>query len=62
LPPQLLPHRQTHFLRLWVVSITFPPFLDLHAHRSTGARMPTRPAPPPLGVGRRGRPSFSPDP
>jgi hypothetical protein len=40
-------------LRLCVVSVTFSPFLDLHAHRSTGARTPARPVPPPFGVGRR---------
>jgi hypothetical protein len=55
LPPQLLPCRQACFLHLWVVSITYPPFLDLHAHRSTGARTPARPAPPPFGVDRRDR-------
>jgi hypothetical protein len=34
-PLQLLPGRQAHFLCLWVVSFTFPPFFDLHTHRST---------------------------
>jgi hypothetical protein len=40
-------------LRLCVVSVTFSPFLDLYAHRSTGARTPARPTPPHFGVGRR---------
>jgi hypothetical protein len=49
--PSLLPRRRTFPLYLRMVSNLLPPSLVFHVHRSTGARTPARPAPPPFGVG-----------
>jgi hypothetical protein len=53
-PPQLLSRRQACFLRLWVVSITYPSSLVIHACRIPDVHTPVSPTPPPSGVSRRG--------